>query len=203
MHIICVRCTSFCVWTSGRITYLVDTQVPSSLGGMSTVILAPPWRWWYWQGGSHCKLSLKLEGELKGDAGTSRTLLPVPATSAAAGEINKWHSNARTPLLQSISIQRVTQALKTKPQAQHHLRGDRWHRLFPMGWNGARWCHLLHKRTCYLNWVMYCLVLSLRFYFIVCFDIWLGRESHGRAIIFIIIERKNSGRLWKVWVLGN
>lgn len=66
--------------------YLVDTQVPSSLGGMSAVILTFSCRWRYWQWGSHCRLSLRLKEEVKEAVGTSHSLLPVPATNIATEE---------------------------------------------------------------------------------------------------------------------
>ena len=56
-------------------TCLVDTQLPSSLGGMSAVILMPSCRWGYWHCGSHSRLVVWLEKDPKRAMGTSQSLL--------------------------------------------------------------------------------------------------------------------------------
>lgn len=69
--------------TTYKKIHLVDTHVPSTLGGTSAVILTLSCRWRYWQPCSHCRLSLRLEEEVKEAVGTSHSLLPVPATNTA------------------------------------------------------------------------------------------------------------------------
>lgn len=84
-YISCLRTSSLQQLNSKK-NHLVDTQVPSSLGGMSAVILTLSCGWRYWQSCSHCRLSLRLEEEVKEAVGTSHSLLPDPATNTATEE---------------------------------------------------------------------------------------------------------------------
>lgn len=78
--------------------YLVDTHVPSSLGGMSAVILTPSCGWRYWHWGTHWWPSLRLKEEVKEAVGTSHSLVPVPATSTTTRgrKVSKTRVNNHT-----------------------------------------------------------------------------------------------------------
>lgn len=62
-----------------RGSYLLDTQWPSSLGGMVAVIRASfcRWRSWTWHCGSQNSLVLRLAWGMRGAVGTSHSLLPI------------------------------------------------------------------------------------------------------------------------------